>query len=583
MSSGFFCPRCRSRITSQGGSHATCPGCGLSIDLALADTHAGDMSFAAVRDLSGEAVGPYALVECLGTGGMGAVYRANDSRTGEEVAVKVLSPQLAAQPELVNRFHREARALGELDHARIVRFREEGEAAGHHYIAMEYVRGESLEARLARAAPAVPEAVRIGAQVAEALVAAHQKGIIHRDLKPANVIVADDGAKVLDFGIAHVALEDLTLTHSDAILGTVNYMAPEQRTRAKSVDHKVDLFALGVILYRMLTGTLPLGSFEPPSAINRAVSKRLDRLVAGLLHRDPDKRPASAAAVLAELRLAALGPSRRRVLAAAGGVAATASLATVLVLSFWPGGTTMDPGMKDGLAAGPRTDVQQLAAPPPNAAPPLATKDPPQNLLANTVGVETSEPTSQVERPADPGEQATQTGATKPVNATQAVSNVGLGTRGGKQVKQNVVTRFVKNDDASLFEVADAGAPAVRPLVAGEVVLVLETVYDADKQRWAKIQTKKGESGFVPAESLLAKPPPKKPPKSAPAEAGGKKVRKTPKGGKVAPLDETTPVEGSLEKGPAPESAPVPQAAPVEKGSKMDLDSLSSQQVPEGR
>ncbi len=311
MSTHFFCPRCRERITSEGGSHATCPGCGLVVDLALADTNAGAPSFAPIRDLAGEAIGHYLLHECLGSGGMGAVYRATDTRAHTEVALKLLSPALVGQPDLLERFHREAQALAGLNHVNIVGFHEEGQAGSHHYIAMEYVAGESLETHLARETPAPERALEIVTAIAEALRVAHEQGVVHRDLKPANVIVTGDTIKVLDFGIAHIALEDLTLTHSNAILGTVNYMAPEQRTHARQVDHRADIFSLGVLFYRMLTGTLPLGAFEAPSRLSAAVPRGYDRVVERMLHRDPDRRHADADRLLADLH--ALDPPPGRV------------------------------------------------------------------------------------------------------------------------------------------------------------------------------------------------------------------------------------------------------------------------------
>jgi serine/threonine protein kinase len=245
----------------------------------------------------GKQLGQFVLEARIGSGGMGTVYRARDTRSGTAVAVKVLFPELAAVPDVLARFMREAAALESLDHPGIVRGLTSGIHDGVSYLAMELIEGESLEARLLRGVTP-EESARLVASIADALSAAHARGIVHRDLKPANVLIASDGTvKLVDFGVARFDVADGTLTHTDAVLGTFNYMAPEQRLRSRDVDHRADLFALGVILYRALTGTLPIGAYEKPSAINSKVPRDFDGLVAKLLASDREKRFASAPAL----------------------------------------------------------------------------------------------------------------------------------------------------------------------------------------------------------------------------------------------------------------------------------------------
>ena len=214
----------------------------------------------------GTFLGPYEILGPLGTGGMGQVYRARDTRLGREVALKTLPESLAGDPERVSRLEREARATSSLNHPHIVTIHELGATAEHHYIVMELVDGKSISALLSEGALPAEKLLTLGAQVAEALAAAHEKGIVHRDLKPANVVVTADGrAKVLDFGLARympaaAAAHDATrtgpLTGVGAVMGTVAYMSPEQ-AQGLAVDYRSDQFSLGVMLYEMATGQRP--------------------------------------------------------------------------------------------------------------------------------------------------------------------------------------------------------------------------------------------------------------------------------------------------------------------------------------
>ncbi|WP_438001040.1 protein kinase [Sorangium sp. So ce185] len=259
--------------------------------------------------------GRFTLDARAGSGGMGEVFRAHDRDTGQAVAVKVM---LARHSGERARFEREVRVLSELSHPAIVQFVAHGETPdGEPYLAMEWLEGEDLRARLARGMLGVDESVALAARVAAALGTAHARGVVHRDLKPSNLFLpAGDVAlvKVLDFGIAH--LGDVTrLTRTGAILGTPGYMAPEQAGGAGALDARADVFALGCVLYECLTGTPAFAGErlmavlakicceEPPrlAALRSGVPRALDALVARMLAKQPDRRPRDGASVAAEL------------------------------------------------------------------------------------------------------------------------------------------------------------------------------------------------------------------------------------------------------------------------------------------
>ncbi|MFP2931550.1 serine/threonine-protein kinase [Pyxidicoccus sp. 3LG] len=232
------------------------------------------------------------LLEMLGRGGMGEVWLARQQSLGRTVAVKLLPPKLAKDPEFVTRFEKEATALAALNHPHIIQIIDRGVAGEHYYFVMEYVEGRSL--REAMGAGLTPErGLKILLSVARAIECAHDKGIIHRDLKPENILLDGRGhVKVADFGLAGIRGPEsrLQLTATAVAMGTLNYMAPEQRRDAKNVDGRADLFSLGVILYEMLTGELPLGRFKLPSAKVPGLDPRVDDVVERLLETDPGAR-----------------------------------------------------------------------------------------------------------------------------------------------------------------------------------------------------------------------------------------------------------------------------------------------------
>ena len=242
----------------------------------------------------------YELIELLGKGGMGEVWRARQVSLDRIVAVKLLPPKLARDQEFISRFDKEATALAALSHPNITQIIDRGVAGEHYYFAMELVVGKTLRDVMNTGRPAPAEALRLAVQICRAIDYAHEQKIVHRDLKPENILIdARNHVKVADFGLAGMRGSDknLELTATAVAMGTVNYMAPEQRRDAKYVDHRADLFSLGVMLYELLTGELPIGRFKNPSAKVEGLDPRLDELICSMLETDPMQRPASAAAI----------------------------------------------------------------------------------------------------------------------------------------------------------------------------------------------------------------------------------------------------------------------------------------------
>ncbi len=264
----------------------------------------------------GARIGAYEVIDRLGAGGMGEVYRARDTRLGRMVALKVLHS--GADPELLYRLDREARAASALNHPNIVHIYDVGVGAGEegaHYVVMELVEGETLRRRLSRGPLSIPDLLRLGVQLTDGLAKAHRAGIIHRDLKPENLMITGDGAlKILDFGLAKLVTAPLadiegqtTLsrhgTQVGMLVGTLEYMSPEQAS-GRPVDHRTDQFAVGLILSEMATAT-PLFRRDTPAQVLAAVIERepeplsrsrpdvppaLDAVVTRCLQKDPERR-----------------------------------------------------------------------------------------------------------------------------------------------------------------------------------------------------------------------------------------------------------------------------------------------------
>jgi serine/threonine protein kinase/sugar lactone lactonase YvrE len=288
---------------------------------------------------AGAQIGHYKILSLLGTGGMGEIYLAEDSILGRQVALKILYESLVDASVRFKQLQREARAASAISHPNVAHVYEIGEADGHNYIAMEYVRGESLREHLKGGRLREEEAVSIAAQVASALAAAHEAGVVHRDIKPENVMLLPDGhVKVLDFGLAKLVglseLDQRSPEHEGAtnesvpglIMGTIHYMSPEQ-VCGKALDARTDLWSLGVVLYEMVTGRKPFTGRnrvevaeailhqepQPPDAIEGAqpkVSRQLSQILSKALNKEIDKRYESAQELKLDLVKAGQRPAQ---------------------------------------------------------------------------------------------------------------------------------------------------------------------------------------------------------------------------------------------------------------------------------
>jgi len=263
----------------------------------------------------GRTISHYRIIEKLGEGGMGVVYRAEDTTLERPVALKFLPSHVGTCDEAKGRFLREARAAAALNHPNVCTVYEIGEADGQVFIAMAFVEGRSLRHRIADGPLELPEAVDIAIQIAEGLAAAHEKGIAHRDVKPDNVMITPRGrAKVMDFGLAK-SCGDVALTSTDSTVGTVAYMSPEQ-SRSEDVDHRTDLWSLGVVLYEMVTGCRPFrGDYDqavvysilneepqPAVELRSGLPDELSRVIAKALTKDPGRRYQTSDELLTDLR-----------------------------------------------------------------------------------------------------------------------------------------------------------------------------------------------------------------------------------------------------------------------------------------
>ena len=302
------CPRCLSPIPERAPG-GLCPRCLLDGANAPTDAGLGPQSWKTptLAEIASAFPGLEVLGH-LGTGGMGCVYRVRERDSGRISALKVLPRELAADPAFVERFEREARTLARLRHPHIVGVHGFGQAGGFCFLLMEFVDGANLRQALQSGRFTPQQALALIPPICEALQAAHAEGVLHRDIKPENLLMDAEGrVKIADFGIAKLlegpgasSAEEYTLTRTGARIGTPHYMAPEQVETPEQVDHRADIYSLGVVFYELLTGELPLGRFPAPS-IKAGLDARVDDIVFRALAKERELRQQTADQVKAEV------------------------------------------------------------------------------------------------------------------------------------------------------------------------------------------------------------------------------------------------------------------------------------------
>src|SRR4051794_36877356 len=326
MSTMRICPKCMAAIPVDAPEGA-CPKCllnaGFETNSGLGPTPGGRFTPPDPVELAPH-FPQLEILEVLGAGGMGVVYKARQKTLDRIVALKILPPTLGNDPSFAERFSREARALAKLSHPNIVGIFDFGQANGFYFFLMEFIDGVNLRQMLVADRLAPREALAIVPQVCDALQYAHDQGVVHRDIKPENLLIDRKGrVHIADFGLARLigAVGDMRLTHSQNIMGTPHYMAPEQFEKPLTVDHRADIYSLGVVLYEMLTGDLPLGRFAPPSQ-KVQIDVRLDEVVLKTLENDPGRRYQQASEIKGEVEtiggipLANLPPNMRQMFGA---------------------------------------------------------------------------------------------------------------------------------------------------------------------------------------------------------------------------------------------------------------------------
>ena len=300
------CPNCNSDL-SESNAGTPCPACLMQLGLQtwnaappssdrLAPTISPSSADSSANVVPGELVQAFPQLEILhliGQGGMGSVYCARQKGLNRLVALKIIKPETKEVQDFASRFIREAQALGHLSHPNIVTVHDFGQTGDLYYFIMEYVDGINLRQMLYGGKLQPSQALAIVPAVCDALQYAHDKGVVHRDIKPENILVDTNGnVKIADFGLAKLLNKETvapTLTQAHHVMGTMHYMAPEQFERPLDVDHRADIYSLGVVIYELLTGELPLGRFAPPSR-KVTVDVRLDEIVLHTLEKEPELR-----------------------------------------------------------------------------------------------------------------------------------------------------------------------------------------------------------------------------------------------------------------------------------------------------
>jgi tRNA A-37 threonylcarbamoyl transferase component Bud32 len=288
------CPQCRAPIAVDA-PQGLCPRCLMAgafqsiLNPNRTSPYAGSLEPPTPEDVQ-EFFPHLEILGLIGAGGMGAVYQARQPNLDRVVALKLIRPR-EDNPTFAERFVREAKAMAKLTHPNIVTIFESGEAGGSLYLIMEYIDGVTLREAIRAKAVQPADAMKIVGQLCDALEYAHSQGVVHRDIKPENILLDRTGkVKVVDFGLAKLADDNaMSLTHTRQAMGTPHYMAPEQWEKPTEVDHRADIYALGVVIYELLTGELPLGRFDPPSVKSR-LDARIDEIVLKLLAKEPDRR-----------------------------------------------------------------------------------------------------------------------------------------------------------------------------------------------------------------------------------------------------------------------------------------------------
>ena len=304
------CPKCNAPIPAEA-PQGLCPRCVLAAASIATETGQSAEAAGPAPSLESIAAGfpQLEIVEYIGQGGMGMVFKARQKKLDRFVALKLLPHKPGADPAFCERFHREARVLARLSHPNIVAVHDFGEAGPFFYLLMEYVDGVNLRQamRAGRFTPA--QALALVPKICDALQYAHEEGILHRDIKPENLLLDTRGrVKIADFGIAKlIGAKDITLTASGSAIGTPHYMAPEQLERPQDVDQRADVYSLGVVFYEMLTGELPIGRFAPPSE-KTPIDRRVDEVVLRTLEKERERRFQSAGDVKTQVEKITASP-----------------------------------------------------------------------------------------------------------------------------------------------------------------------------------------------------------------------------------------------------------------------------------
>ncbi len=310
MNDSAQCPRCGASLASDA-PEGLCPRCLAALPFGPETVLTGEGSAASRPPLTPEEIAPHfpqlEILECLGRGGMGVVYKARQKSLDRCIALKILAPERIGDAHFAERFAREAQALAKLNHPGIVAVHDFGEAGGFFYLLMEFVDGVNLRRALSAGHFTPEQALAMVPPICEALQFAHERGIVHRDIKPENLLLAKDGhVKIADFGIAKILGDDAQAAQvaEERAAGTPGYMAPEQKQSPARADSRADIYSLGVVFYEMLTGELPAKKIEPPSR-KVQVDVRIDEIVLRALEKEPALRYQTAAELRTEVENAA--------------------------------------------------------------------------------------------------------------------------------------------------------------------------------------------------------------------------------------------------------------------------------------